>query len=128
MEAPHNLSAVETLLALERHLTQRLYNLEQELACTQKNLQTAIEELETTNEQLQATSDTLLEAREELQTTKEELQSVYEELYMVTVECQNKMGALSQLHHDGDHLVRSADARMMHEDIPARRQVTGEEG
>lgn len=107
METSHHLTAVEMPFDSERDMTQRIYDLEQELAYTQRTLKTTIEELEATNEQLQSTNEELVAANEELYSTNEELHSVDEELYTVNSEYQNKIQELMQLNNDMDNLLRS---------------------
>ncbi len=109
MEAAPNLPAVEASFDPAGEMTQRIYDLEQELAYTQGHLQTTVEALEAANEQLQSTNEELVTANEELQSTNEELHAVNEELYTVNGEYQNKIQELMQLNDDMDNLLRSTD-------------------
>lgn len=82
--------------------TERIRQLEVELAATRESLQSTIEELETTNEELQATNEELMASNEELQSSNEELQSVNEELNTVNAEYHEKMNILNQINADLD--------------------------
>lgn len=94
---------------LSDSITQRIFNLEQELQFTRENLQATIEELETSNEELQATNEELMAANEELQSTNEELESVNEELLTVNNEHQIKIRELGALNDDVNNLIKSID-------------------
>ncbi|NEX19253.1 chemotaxis protein CheR [Thiorhodococcus mannitoliphagus] len=100
-------STIETI-SLDRETTQRLENLERELAATRESLQATIEELETANEELQATNEELMASNEELQSSNEELQSVNEELYTVNAENQEKIEILNRLNADLDGMAKAA--------------------
>lgn len=81
----------------------RINELESELATAKEHLQTVIEELETSNEELQSLNEELQSSNEELQssneeleTTNEELQSANEELVTMNDELNSKTVALEQ--------------------------------
>lgn len=83
--------------------SERVRELEAELAAAREHLQTVIEELETSNEELQSLNEELQSSNEELQssneeleTTNEELQSANEELVTMNDELNNKTVALEQ--------------------------------
>ena len=99
--------AIETI-SLDRETSQRIENLERELAATRESLQATIEELETANEELQATNEELMASNEELQSSNEELQSVNEELYTVNAENQEKIEILNRLNADLDSMAKAA--------------------
>ncbi len=99
--------SIETI-SLDRETTQRIENLERELAATRESLQATIEELETANEELQATNEELMASNEELQSSNEELQSVNEELYTVNAENQEKIEILNRLNADLDSMAKAA--------------------
>ena len=98
---------IETI-SLDRETSQRIENLERELAATRESLQATIEELETANEELQATNEELMASNEELQSSNEELQSVNEELYTVNAENQEKIEILNRLNADLDGMAKAA--------------------
>ena len=85
---------------IDRVSSQRITDLEQELAEKQSKLDQSVSEQETINEELQAANEELLTANEELQSSNEELQSVNEELYTVNSEYQQKLTELSDLNDD----------------------------
>ncbi len=85
---------------IDRVASQRITDLEQELAEIQSKLDRSIAEQECVNEELQAANEELLTANEELQSSNEELQSVNEELYTVNTEYQQKLSELSDLNDD----------------------------
>lgn len=85
---------------VDRVSSQRITDLEQELAEKQMKLDQSISEQETVNEEWQAANEELLTANEELQSSNEELQSVNEELYTVNSEYQQKLMELSDLNDD----------------------------
>ena len=89
--------------------TERVQELQRELAQTEESLQMTIEELETSNEELQATNEELMASNEELQSTNEELHSVNEELYTVSSEHQRQIEELSELSEDMRNLLRATD-------------------
>lgn len=64
----------------------RIRELEQELAATKEHQQTLVEELETSNEELQALNEELQSANEELQSSNEELETANEELHATNEE------------------------------------------
>ena len=83
--------------------SERIKELESELAAAREHLQTVIEELETSNEELQSLNEELQSSNEELQssneeleTTNEELQSANEELVTMNDELNSKTVALEQ--------------------------------
>ncbi len=88
---------------------ERTEALETELRRTRESLQATIEELETSNEELHATNEEIVASNEELQSTNEELHSVNEELYSVNAEYQRKIGELTELTDDMQHLLESTD-------------------
>ena len=85
---------------IDRVSSQRITDLEQELAGVQGKLDRSIAEQECVNEELQAANEELLTANEELQSSNEELQSVNEELYTVNSEYQQKLTELADLNDD----------------------------
>lgn len=60
--------------------SEKIRELEDELAMSREHLQTVIEELETSNEELQSMNEELQSANEELQSSNEELETTNEEL------------------------------------------------
>ncbi|MFE8031747.1 chemotaxis protein CheB [Thiohalocapsa marina] len=98
---------IETM-DMHHETSERVENLERELAVTRESLQATIEELETANEELQATNEELMASNEELQSSNEELQSVNEELYTVNAENQEKIEILNRLNADLDTMARAA--------------------
>jgi two-component system CheB/CheR fusion protein len=88
---------------------ERTEALELELRRTRESLQATIEELEASNEELHATNEEIVASNEELQSTNEELHSVNEELYSVNAEYQRKIGELTELTDDMQHLLESTD-------------------
>lgn len=85
---------------IDKVSSQRITDLEQELAGVQTKLDRSIAEQECVNEELQAANEELLTANEELQSSNEELQSVNEELYTVNSEYQQKLTELNDLNDD----------------------------
>ncbi len=85
---------------IDKVSSQRITDLEQELAGVQVRLDRSIAEQECVNEELQAANEELLTANEELQSSNEELQSVNEELYTVNSEYQLKLTELNDLNDD----------------------------
>jgi len=92
--------------------SERVDELEQELAYTKDNLQSTIEEmqasaeeLKSTNEEMQSTNEELQSTNEELETSKEELQSVNEELITVNSELQAKIDQFSHSQNDLKNLM-----------------------
>lgn len=85
---------------IDRVASQRITDLEQELADVQGRLDRSVAEQECVNEELQAANEELLTANEELQSSNEELQSVNEELYTVNSEYQQKLTELADLNDD----------------------------
>ncbi|QPC45740.1 CheR family methyltransferase [Mangrovibacillus cuniculi] len=90
-------------------ISQRIFDLEDELNETKQKLQNTIEELETSNEELQATNEELIAANEELQSTNEEMQSVNEELMNVNVSYEMKINELTGMNNDMDNLLISTN-------------------
>ncbi len=80
--------------------SERITELEEELAGTRENLQAVIEEMETANEELQSNNEEMISSNEELQSTNEELQSLNEELHTVSAEHQLKIKELIELNDD----------------------------
>ncbi len=96
--------------------SQRVEELEQELAYTRENLhatieemQAANEELKSTNEELQSTNEELQSTNEELETSKEELQSVNEEIVTVNAELQSKIEQLTEIQNDMKNLLENVN-------------------
>lgn len=85
---------------IDRVASQRITDLEQELAEVQGKLDRSVAEQECVNEELQSANEELLTANEELQSSNEELQSVNEELYTVNSEYQQKLTELADLNDD----------------------------
>ena len=85
---------------IDKVSSQRITDLEQELAGVQGKLNRSVAEQEVVNEELQAANEELLTANEELQSSNEELQSVNEELYTVNAEYQQKLTELNDLNDD----------------------------
>ncbi len=69
-------------------ITDRINELENELAATKEHLQTYIEEIETTNEELQSLNEELQSSNEELQSSNEELETTNEEMQSTNEEIQ----------------------------------------
>jgi two-component system CheB/CheR fusion protein len=87
--------------------TERLDDLEHELAATKEYLQATIEEQEATLEELKSTNEEILSSNEELQSlneemeaSREELQSANEELATVNEEMENRNNELTQVNDD----------------------------
>ncbi|MBK1718888.1 chemotaxis protein CheB [Thiocystis violacea] len=112
-------ASIETI-SLDRETSQRMENLERELAATRESLQATIEELETANEELQATNEELMASNEELQSSNEELQSVNEELYTVNAENQEKIEILNRLNADLDSMAKAASIATVFVDAQLR--------
>lgn len=94
--------------------SERLMELEQEVAVTRENLQTVIEELEISNEELQSlneelssTNEELQASNEELETTNEELQSTNEELTTLNEELSIKSTELRSAYSNLDNIQSS---------------------
>ncbi|VUD40976.1 Sensory/regulatory protein RpfC [Thalassocella blandensis] len=101
-ETLNELKHGEDLDSLENS-SDKVKELEDELATAREHLQTVIEELETSNEELQSMNEELQSSNEELQssneeleTTNEELQSANEELVTINDELNAKTVALEQ--------------------------------
>lgn len=75
---PTNLPA--EALEIDNSVSERIRDLENEVAVTREALQQTIEQLETSNEELQALNEELQSTNEELQATNEELETSNEEL------------------------------------------------
>ena len=75
---PTNLPA--EALEINDSVSERIRDLENEVAVTREALQQTIEQLETSNEELQALNEELQSTNEELQATNEELETSNEEL------------------------------------------------
>jgi two-component system CheB/CheR fusion protein len=87
--------------------TDRLDDLEHELAATKEYLQATIEEQEATLEELKSTNEEIMSSNEELQSlneeleaSREELQSANEELATVNEELENRNIELTQVNDD----------------------------
>ena len=96
--------------------SQRIEQLEQDLAYTKENLQATIEEmqaaneeLKSSNEELQSTNEELQSTNEELETSKEELQSVNEEIVTVNAELQAKIEQLTAVQNDMKNLLENVN-------------------
>jgi len=94
--------------------SQRIEELERDLAYTKENLHATIEEqqasneeLKSTNEEMQSTNEELQSTNEELETSQEELQSVNEELVTVNAELETKIGQLADVQNDMKNLFDS---------------------
>lgn len=91
------------------YVSERLTELEKELADTKENLQAVIEEVESANEELQSSNEEIISSNEELQSTNEELQSLNEELHTVNAEHQLKIKELVELNDDMNNYFRNTD-------------------
>ncbi|MDO9265210.1 MAG: CheR family methyltransferase, partial [Desulfosalsimonadaceae bacterium] len=98
--------------ALEGASSQRVIDLEREMAKVQQDHRTAMEELETSNEELKSVNEELQSSNEELQSTneelessREELQSLNEELTTVNAEHHDKITELSQAYDSITHVL-----------------------
>ncbi|MHB9073201.1 MAG: chemotaxis protein CheB [Desulfobaccales bacterium] len=87
--------------------TERIDDLEHELAATKEYLQATIEEQEATLEELKSTNEEIMSSNEELQSlneeleaSREELQSANEELATVNEELENRNTELTQVNDD----------------------------
>ena len=97
-------------------LTQRIRELEGELAMTKDYLyrtneekENAIEQLQAANEELQSSNEELQSINEELETSKEEMQSTNEELTTVNEELHNRMAELRQSNDDLHNVLTGID-------------------
>ena len=88
--------------------SQRVQELERELAQTRGHLETMIRDLESANEQLQSANEELQSTNEELDTAKEELQSTNEELNTVNEELQARNDELERVNADLENLLANA--------------------
>ncbi len=77
---PDPMSAPDAVVELDDTVSERIRDLENEVAVTREALQQTIEQLETSNEELQALNEELQSTNEELQATNEELETSNEEL------------------------------------------------
>jgi two-component system CheB/CheR fusion protein len=93
----------------ENFTSERIRQLEQELADTKENLQALLEEVESSNEELQSSNEEIISSNEELQSTNEELQSLNEELHTVNAEHQLKIKELIDLNDDMNNYFRNSD-------------------
>jgi two-component system CheB/CheR fusion protein len=110
----------------DQAVSQRIRELEQELAHARENLQATVEELETSNEELQASNEELVASNEELQSTNEELQSVNEELHTVNAEHHGRIEELIALSNDLSNLftVANIGAALVDEDLRLRKMAS----
>ena len=91
-----------------KHLNmQYLNSLEQELAKSKINLETAYELVNSSNENIQSFNEELQSANEEMQSSNEELQSVNEELQTINKEQQQTNGQLRESNDDLNNYFRS---------------------
>jgi two-component system, chemotaxis family, CheB/CheR fusion protein len=74
--------------------------LQEELAHSRQELETAMEELQSTNEELETTNEELQSTVEELETTNEELQSTNEELETMNEELQSTNEELQTMNEE----------------------------
>ncbi len=75
----------------------RYKQLQEELASSTQELETAYEELQSTNEELETTNEELQSTNEELETMNEELQSTNEELATINEEMRDRSQELNQV-------------------------------
>ncbi len=110
--------------------TQRIHDLEEELAATRQYLESVIEEqqatteeLKSANEEVQSSNEELQSTNEELLTAKEELQSTNEELTTVNEEMQSRNTELSHINNDLNNLLSSVNIPivMVGNDLRIRR-------
>ena len=111
---PHQAAAEQPLPTTIDHdqatlLSQRVFELEEELQNTQRSLQLTIEELQASNEKLDLANEELVSSNEELQSTNEELKSVNEDLYTVNSELEARNDQLARLNRDHDNLLASTE-------------------
>jgi two-component system CheB/CheR fusion protein len=108
----------------------RVKELEKELAASREYLQSIIQDLEAANEELQSANEEILSANEELQSTneeldtaKEELQSTNEELNTVNEELQSRNEELSHVNSDLINLLANVQIAivMVSHDLRIRR-------
>jgi two-component system CheB/CheR fusion protein len=78
----------------------RFRGLQDELAQSKQELETAMEELQSTNEELETTNEELQSTVEELETTNEELQSTNEELETMNEELQSTNEELQTMNEE----------------------------
>ena len=111
-------------------LTERVNDLERELAATREYLRTVIEEQEASTEELKSAHEEVQSGTEELQSTneelltaKEELQSTNEELTTVNEEMQTRNTELQQINNDLLNLLSSVNVPtvMLSSDLRIRR-------
>jgi len=117
-------------------LTQRVQELQGELAITREYLNRTSQEKESANEQLQAANEELQSSNEELQsineeleTSKEEMQSTNEELTTVNEELHNRMAELSLTNDDLHNVLSGIDLAIIIVglDLRIRRYTTAAE-
>ena len=101
-------------MPLDAPSTERLQQVEEDLASTQERLQATLDEFENanealrvSNEQLQSMNEEMHSSNEELQTSQEELQSVNEELNTLNAELTKKVDELELLYGDLQNLFQS---------------------
>ena len=94
--------------------SERIQDLERELACVKENLQAtgeeqqaSNEELKSTNEELQATNEELQSSNEELMTSREELQSLNEETITINSELNARVEQMTRIQNDMKNLLDS---------------------
>ena len=94
--------------------SQRLLEVERELALAKQSAgaireehHAAIAELKSANEELQSANEELQSTNEELETSREELQSLNEELATVNAELQSKLEQMSDMQDDMKNLLDS---------------------
>jgi two-component system CheB/CheR fusion protein len=112
--APASKSARREQADLDEHRV--IQQLEQELAGTKDDLQSALEQFEASNEEFKAANEEVMSINEELQSTneeletsKEELQSLNEELSTVNNQLASKVEELESQHADLKNLVAATD-------------------
>ena len=94
-------------IALNEHRSQRILQLENDLADRQESVEHANEVLQSAGSELQSTNEELMSSNEELQSVNEELQSVNEELYSVNNEHQEKIEELLSMRVDLEHVLNA---------------------
>ncbi len=87
----------------------KVIELERQLALTRENLQEMIDEMDSVNEEMTSNNEEIVSANEELQSTNEELQSLNEELHTVNAEHQIKIKELIDLNDDLDNYFKNSD-------------------
>ncbi|MDR3569887.1 MAG: CheR family methyltransferase [Syntrophobacteraceae bacterium] len=101
-------------------VTERIMELEREIARLQQDHRTAMEELETSNEELKSVNEELQSSNEELQSTneelessREELQSLNEELSTVNAELHEKILEISHSYATISHVLNATGIAML---------------